>query len=238
VAPPNIGELVADDAIIGRFNEVQDAMKRLKSEIASARLDVADRRRRRPARAFPDLAHALDRDLLRREQYATRARQREALRRARGCGTTARRCAATRTRPTPIIPATGRLAVALIEGLIEREFDISAVAGLGDGQNEWPCLFVRPRWYLNGTGRRLLACRTDFLNTYNPPNPPLPKTLRAALGKALKELIESYPRTCASAWSHSGGLKPFRRRRRPHRSITRALMTKTSTSSLGSTRAG
>jgi len=40
VAPPNIGELVADDAIIGRFNEVQDAMKRLKSEIASARLDV------------------------------------------------------------------------------------------------------------------------------------------------------------------------------------------------------
>src|SRR5258708_15324997 len=39
-APPNIGKLIAEDAITGRFNEVQDAMKRLKSEIASAKLDV------------------------------------------------------------------------------------------------------------------------------------------------------------------------------------------------------
>src|SRR5258708_8286988 len=39
-APPNIAQLIADEAIEARFNEVQDAMKRLKSEIASARLDV------------------------------------------------------------------------------------------------------------------------------------------------------------------------------------------------------
>src|SRR5258707_12221946 len=39
-APPNIAQLIADEAIESRFNEVQAAMKRLKSEIASARLDV------------------------------------------------------------------------------------------------------------------------------------------------------------------------------------------------------
>src|SRR5260370_14919418 len=39
-APRNIAQLIADEAIEARFNEVQDAMKRLKSEIASAKLDV------------------------------------------------------------------------------------------------------------------------------------------------------------------------------------------------------
>src|SRR5258706_14684286 len=39
-APPNIAQLVADEAIEARVNEVQDAMKRLKSEIASAKLDI------------------------------------------------------------------------------------------------------------------------------------------------------------------------------------------------------
>src|SRR5258706_9197085 len=39
-APPNIAQLIADEAIEARFNEVQDAMKRLNSEIASAMLEV------------------------------------------------------------------------------------------------------------------------------------------------------------------------------------------------------
>src|SRR5438309_6154334 len=39
-APPKIAQLIADEAIEQRFNEVQDAIKRLKSEIAAANLDV------------------------------------------------------------------------------------------------------------------------------------------------------------------------------------------------------
>src|SRR3982074_2330518 len=39
-APSHIAQLITDEAITGRFNEVQDAMKHLKSAIASAELDV------------------------------------------------------------------------------------------------------------------------------------------------------------------------------------------------------
>src|SRR5258706_108299 len=38
--PSHIAQLVTDEAITRRFSEVQDAMKRLKSEIASAKLDI------------------------------------------------------------------------------------------------------------------------------------------------------------------------------------------------------
>ena len=39
-APPNIGELVADGAITERYHQVQEAMKRMRREIAGANLDV------------------------------------------------------------------------------------------------------------------------------------------------------------------------------------------------------
>src|SRR5262245_65572408 len=39
-APANIAELVADDAITERYHQVQEAMKRMRSEIAAARLDA------------------------------------------------------------------------------------------------------------------------------------------------------------------------------------------------------
>jgi 3-O-methylgallate 3,4-dioxygenase len=96
----------------------------------------------------------------------------------------------------------------LIEGLVEREFDISAVAGLGDGQNEGHAYSFIHRWYLKGEGARMLPVVPIFLNTYNPPNPPLPRRC-VRLGRALKDLIEAFPEDLRIGVLASGGLSHF-----------------------------
>jgi 3-O-methylgallate 3,4-dioxygenase len=105
-------------------------------------------------------------------------------------------------------PCHRPLALALIEGLIEREFDVAAVAGLGDGEHEGHAYSFVHRWYLKGNGTRMLPVVPIFLNTYNPPNPPLPKRC-VRLGRALKELIESYPEDLRVGLVASGGLSHF-----------------------------
>src|SRR5262249_26373882 len=64
------------------------------------------------------------------------------------------------------------------------------------------------RWYLKGDGARMLPVVPIFLNTYNPPNPPLPKRC-VRFGKALRELIESYPEELRIGVLASGGLSHF-----------------------------
>src|SRR5258705_2768457 len=207
VAPPNIGELVADDAIIGRFNEVQDAMKRLKSEIASARLDVLI--------VVGDDQHELFQD---RHMPSIGIYYGESIRNAGRAGAKRfswpeerynraqmRRFAEDGDIDYPCHPP---LALALIEGLIEREFDVAAVAGLGDGEHEGHAYSFVHRWYLKGNGARMLPVVPVFLNTYNPPNPPLPKRC-VRLGKAPKELIEHYPEDLRVGLLASGGLSHF-----------------------------
>src|SRR5258706_1232887 len=105
-------------------------------------------------------------------------------------------------------PCHRPLALALIEGLIEREFDVAAVAGLGDGEHEGHAYSFVHRWYLKGDGARMLPVVPIFLNTYNPPNPPLPKRC-VRLGRGLKELIESYPEDLRIGVLASGGLSHF-----------------------------
>ena len=82
-------------------------------------------------------------------------------------------------------PCHKPLALALIEGLIEREFDVAAVAGLTGDQHEGHAYSFVHRWYLRGNGTRMLPVVPIYLNTYSPPNPPLPKRC-VRLGKSLK----------------------------------------------------
>jgi 3-O-methylgallate 3,4-dioxygenase len=105
-------------------------------------------------------------------------------------------------------PCHRALALRLIEGLIEREFDIAAVAGLGESQSEGHAYSFVHRWYLKGDGARMLPVVPIFLNTYHPPNPPLPRRC-VKFGKALKELIESYPEDLRIGVLASGGLSHF-----------------------------
>jgi 3-O-methylgallate 3,4-dioxygenase len=105
-------------------------------------------------------------------------------------------------------PCHKALALGLIEGLVEREFDIAAVAGLGEAQSEGHAYSFVHRWYLTGDGARMLPVVPIFLNTYNPPNPPLPKRC-VSLGRALKELIEAFPENLRVGVLASGGLSHF-----------------------------
>jgi 3-O-methylgallate 3,4-dioxygenase len=206
-APPNIAQLIADEAIEGRFNEVQDAMKHLKSEIASAKLDVLiivgdDQHELFQDRHMPSIGiyygagiRNAGRANAKRFSWPEEWYNRAQMRRFEEDGDVDYPC----HRP---------LALALIEGLIEREFDVAAVAELGDGEHEGHAYSFVHRWYLKGNGARMLPVVPIFLNTYNPPNPPLPKRC-VRLGIALKELIESYPEDLRVGLVASGGLSHF-----------------------------
>src|SRR5258708_24710608 len=112
-----------------------------------------------------------------------------------------------------------------MEGLIEGEFDVAAVAGLGDDPHEGHAYSFVHRWYLKGNAARMLPVVPIFLNTYNPPNPPLPKRC-VRLGKALKELIGSYPEALRVGLVASGGLSHFVVEEELDRSIIAALKDK------------
>lgn len=97
------------------------------------------------------------------------------------------------------------LALALIEGLVEREFDVAAMASLGAAQYEGHAYSFVHRWYLSD---RALPIVPIFVNTYNPPNPPTPRRC-VNFGRALKAVIESYPEPLRVGVMASGGLSHF-----------------------------
>lgn len=206
-APANIAELVADEAITARYHQVQQAMTRLRSEIAQAELDVLvivgdDQHELFKDQHMPSIgiyygesirnaARANAKRFSWPEEWYNRAQMRR-----------------YEDEVDADYPCHSALALKLIEGLVEREFDIAAVAGLADGQNEGHAYSFIHRWYLKGEGARMLPVVPIFLNTYNPPNPPLPRRC-VKLGKALKELIESYPENMRIGVLASGGLSHF-----------------------------
>ncbi|HEY6240545.1 MAG TPA: protocatechuate 3,4-dioxygenase [Burkholderiales bacterium] len=206
-APPNIAQLIGEEAITGRFNEVQAAMKRLRSEIASVKLDVLvivgdDQHELFQDRHMPSIGVYYGESIRNAsansakrfnwpEEWYNRAQMRR-----------------FEEQDDVHYPCHRPLALRLIEGLIEREFDVSAVADLGEGQHEGHAYSFVHRWYLKGEGARMLPVVPVFLNTYNPPNPPLPRRC-VRLGKALKELIESYPEDLRVGLIASGGLSHF-----------------------------
>jgi 3-O-methylgallate 3,4-dioxygenase len=206
-APSNIAQLIADEAVTGRFNEVQGAMKRLRSEIASAKLDVLiivgdDQHELFQDRHMPSIGiyygesiRNAGRASVKRFSWPEEWYNRAQMRRFEEDGDIDYPC----HRP---------LALALIEGLVGREFDVSAVAGLSDGQHEGHAYSFVHRWYLKGEGARMLPVVPIFLNTYHAPNPPLPKRC-VRLGQTLKELIESYPEELRVGLVASGGLSHF-----------------------------
>jgi Catalytic LigB subunit of aromatic ring-opening dioxygenase len=206
-APPNIAELIADDAITARYHQVQEAMKRMRQEIAQARLDALvivgdDQHELFQDTHMPSIgiyygesirntARANAKRFAWPEEWYNRAQMRR-----------------YEDEADADYPCHKALALRLIEGLVEREFDIAAVSGLGGAQSEGHAYSFVHRWYLKGDGARMLPVVPVFLNTYNPPNPPLPKRC-VRLGRALKDLIESFPEDLRIGVLASGGLSHF-----------------------------
>jgi 3-O-methylgallate 3,4-dioxygenase len=199
-APADAADRITPAAITARFETVQGAMARLREEVASAQLDalviVGDDQhelfhdQHMPSIGVyhgPTIRNAPRRpvapdDWYRRAQMARLEDEREVH-----------------------YACHQPLALHLIAGLVEREFDVSAVAGLADGQYEGHAYSFVHRRYLAGTGLPIVPV---FLNTYNPPNQPLPRRC-VRLGAALRELVASYPGDLRVGLLASGGLSHF-----------------------------
>ena len=216
-APADAADRITPTAITERFEAVQAAMARLATEIASTNLDalviVGDDQhelfhdQHMPSigiyhgatiRNAPRRQVAPD-DWYRRAQMGRLEDEREAY-----------------------YPCHQPLALHLIAGLVEREFDVSAVASLADGQYEGHAYSFVHRRYLRGSGLPIVPI---FLNTYNPPNQPLPRRC-VRLGAALRELVADYPGSLRVGLLASGGLSHFVVEEEMDRAVIEALRRK------------
>ena len=199
-APADAAERITAAAITERFEAVQAAMARLADEIASAQLDALvivgdDQHELFHDQHMPSIGiyhGATIRNAPRRQVAAEDWYRRAQMGRLED----------EREAHYPCHPP---LALHLIAGLVEREFDVSAVASLADGQYEGHAYSFVHRRYLRGTGLPIVPI---FLNTYNPPNQPLPRRC-VRLGAALRELVAGYPADLRIGLLASGGLSHF-----------------------------
>jgi 3-O-methylgallate 3,4-dioxygenase len=102
-------------------------------------------------------------------------------------------------------PVHAGLALHLIIGLTEAQFDPCAVKELAPSQYEGHAYSYIHRTYLQG---RSLPIVPVMLNTYYPPNPVTPKRC-VQLGGELRSLIQSYPAELRVGIIASGGLSHF-----------------------------
>lgn len=199
-APSDAGELITPAVITGRFEAVQEAMARLKAEIASAGLDALivvgdDQYELFHDQHMPSIGIYYGATIRNAAQPAVPPAEwhRRAQMRRREEGKDAH------------YPCHRALALHLIEGLVEREFDVSAMSGLVGDQFEGHAYAFVHRRYLNGASLPIVPI---FLNTYNPPNQPHPRRC-LRLGAALKELIAGFPEDLRVGLLASGGLSHF-----------------------------
>jgi 3-O-methylgallate 3,4-dioxygenase len=200
-APAGSGNLAAPELLQERFGAAQQAMARMKEEIAAAKLDALV--------VVGDDQHELFQD---QHMPALAIYHGESIRNAAQPQPLPsdwyKRAQARRREESGDVnyPCDAKLARHLIEGLIEREFDVSAVAALAEGQFEGHAYSFVHRWYLKGA---VIPIVPVFLNTYNAPNTPLPRRC-VSLGHALKKLIESFPeKEKRIGLIASGGLSHF-----------------------------
>jgi hypothetical protein len=102
-------------------------------------------------------------------------------------------------------PIHSELALHLITGLVDRQFDVCAVREIPPEQYEGHAYSYIHRTYLCG---RSLPVVPIMLNTYYPPNPVTPRRC-VHLGQALKALIEAFPGEMRVGIIASGGLSHF-----------------------------
>ncbi len=199
-APANAAELVTPEAIARRFDETQRAMDRLAAEIAATPLDALivigdDQYELFHDQHMPSIGLYYGDSIRNAAQPAApdpdwyrRAQQR----RLEAAGAVD-------------YPCHGALALHLIHGLIEREFDVAAVQRLPEAEAEGHAYsFVHYR-YLHD---RPVPIVPVFLNTYNPPNQPTPRRC-VAFGRAIAALVARFPENIRVGLMASGGLSHF-----------------------------
>lgn len=200
--PEIVEKYVTPEVITRAFRTTQAAMDRVKREIAAARLDALivlgdDQYELFHDQHMPAIGIYYGETITNAaqtpvppEDWYKRAQMRR-----------------KETGAPAVYPCHKALALHLIEGLTEREFDVSAMSGLPEGQHEGHAYSFIHHRYLKGS-TPVVPMIPVFLNTYNPPNPPTPRRC-VNLGKALRELIKAYPEDIRVGLLASGGLSHF-----------------------------
>jgi hypothetical protein len=199
-APKNAAELVTPEAITQRFHDTQRAMDRMGEEVRGAKLDALiicgdDQYELFHDEHMPSIAIYYGDSMINTARptetvdwYKTAQQRRQ------------------EEKEAVVYPCDGKLALKLIEGLVEKGFDISAVKSIPPTEHEGHAYSFIHHRYLHGAPVPIIPI---FLNTYNPPNQPTPKRC-VALGKAIGELVASFPDDLRVGIMASGGMSHFR----------------------------
>lgn len=200
LAPPNAAELIAPARIEERHAAAHANIARMKAEIEAARLDALivigdDQRELFEERHQPSIGI----------YYGTTIRNAAAIEAPGATWFERARMGFQEPAADAHYPCDAALALHLIDGLVNREFDIAAIQSLANGQFEGHAYGFVHRRYI---GRTDLPVVPVFLNTYYPPNQPTPGRC-VALGRAIAELVASYPKDIRIGIIGSGGLTHF-----------------------------
>jgi hypothetical protein len=215
--PPDAAAKVATDAQAERHRATMDAMDRLERDIAASGVDalviIGDDQREifkdavRPAIAIYHGA-TIRNAAAPQEPAADWYLQDQRKRMEEG-----------QDRHYPCHPA---LATALIEGLMARDFDITAMQALTGEQFEGHAYsFIHRRFMPKGA----IPIVPVILNTYYPPNQPSPRRC-FELGAAIRQLVEVFPENMRVGILASGGLSHFLVNEELDRQVVKALQRK------------
>lgn len=198
--PPSAAINISKETIARHHKEIHVAMDRLSVDIAKAKLDVMV--------IVGDDQREIFQDALR---PAIAVYYGDSIRNAAAPSTPApnwyvedqrKRMEEGSERLYPCHPG---LASHIIAGLMERNFDITAIKTLVGEQFEGHAYsFIHRRFMANG----LIPIVPVFLNTYYAPNQPSPRRC-FELGTALRELVQNFPDDLRVGILASGGLSHF-----------------------------
>lgn len=203
LAPSNAPDLVTDEAIAKRYHAVRAAIARMRADVLAANLDVLlicgdDQHEFFSDDLMPPVVIYYGDSILnpkRKEvppgpehwyKTAQSLRQEEKV--------------------DVHYPVNKDLALHLITGLTDKGFDITSMRKTPADQYEGHAFSFIHRFYMEDG--KPIPVVPIMLNTYYPPNPPTPARC-IALGKAMRELVESFPGDLRVGFMASGGLSHF-----------------------------
>lgn len=200
LAPANAPDLVTDEAIAARYAQVQDAMKRMRSEVQNAKLDVliicGDDQNELFSKKLQPAIGIYHGDTIRNAQRkdvpADAWYKRAQMQRLEENGEVH-------------YPVQSAMSLHFIHGLIDAGFDVASLGGMSDEQYEGHAFSFMHKFYLDSA---IIPIVPIFLNTYFPPNQPTPRRC-VEFGKAIGELVKSFPENLRVGFMASGGLSHF-----------------------------
>lgn len=200
MAPADSASMVTPEKMGQRYDEVQVAIAQLRERVRAARLDVLlivgdDQAELFRLSNMPALAIYYGKSI--RNTAADNRPENPWYKQAR-----MRRHEPDGDREYPV---HSELARWLIRALCDRQFDVTAMAHMEDGQSEGHAFQFIHRRYLDGLDVPVVPV---LLNTFDPPNQPTP-TRCVQLGAHLRELLAEYPEDLRVGLIASGGLSHF-----------------------------